>query len=692
MKDYTEKAMRFKATLGWALLLLLIPWLTTTAGDRGTGRAAGEKRVALVIGNAAYVDVNLGPLDNPTHDAEDIAKTLKGFGFDVQVQKNLNKLAMEEAIAEFGRRAGNADAALFYFAGHGLQIKSQNYLMPIDATAKSEALATSNGINVNTILEEMDNAHSSINIVMLDACRDNKFSGMFRGGKLRGLAPPTSLPKGTVIVYATDPGNVAMDGDERNGLFTAGLLTGFRAKDVSLDSVLTIASAYVEEKSSQKQTPYVNGPQTVMKQFKFRIEGTVELTPVDPSGPEGLVPNGEHVDRESIFWQSAKDDPELCQEYLRQWPQGVYAALARRCTDKSKTIAQTSPVAPLPLSTPAVPDGKPEPIDREMVTREATPLRETADAQGRLVLELKTGEKVHVLGRTPDEKWYRMTVKSGRKMMDGFVLAEALAEMSAREDGKHKHTDEQKEWQESGQVPPVHPDAQPMAKSTSPNTEPKTGIFFVPVPAGCFQMGSNEYEDTRPVHEVCLDAFEIGKYEVTQGQWKAVTGSNPSEFTACGNDCPVENVSWADTQRFIKHLNGGQCRYRLPTEAEWEYACHAGAQDEQYCGGNHADSVAWYGNNSEGKTHPVGRKAPNKLGIYDMSGNVWEWVLDWYGDRYYANASRENPQGPARGSVRVDRGGSWSNNLAGVRSALRDSYVPDYQNYYLGFRLVRTCP
>ncbi|MEO5332882.1 MAG: caspase family protein [Magnetococcus sp. YQC-5] len=231
---------------------LLIPSLSV----QGVA-SAKEKRVALVIGNGAYIGQNLGTLDNPTHDAEDIAKSLKEFGFDVKVHKNLRKAAMDDAIAEFGRRAGDAHAALFYFAGHGVQIKNQNFLMPIDATAKSEATVAYEGINVNYILEELENAHSNINMVMLDACRNNSFTGKFRSGKLRGLAQPGSVPKGTVIVYATDPGNVAADGDERNGLFTAGLLAGFKAKDSSLIGVLTTASTYVEEKSGGQQTPYV---------------------------------------------------------------------------------------------------------------------------------------------------------------------------------------------------------------------------------------------------------------------------------------------------------------------------------------------------------------------------------------------------------------------------------------------------
>ncbi|MBF0584006.1 MAG: formylglycine-generating enzyme family protein [Magnetococcales bacterium] len=159
------------------------------------------------------------------------------------------------------------------------------------------------------------------------------------------------------------------------------------------------------------------------------------------------------------------------------------------------------------------------------------------------------------------------------------------------------------------------------------------------------------------------------------------------------DDCPVEKVSWNDVQEFIQKLNArGQGRYRLPTEAEWEYACRSGGKPEKYCGGNDIDRLAWYDGNSGSKTHPVGQKAANGLGIYDMSGNVWEWVSDWYDGKYYANSPRENPKGASDGSSRVYRGGSWGDGPAYVRSADRGSGGPGGRIFDLGFRLARTLP
>ena len=214
---------------------------------------------------------------------------------------------------------------------------------------------------------------------------------------------------------------------------------------------------------------------------------------------------------------------------------------------------------------------------------------------------------------------------------------------------------------------------------------------MVYVEGGTFTMGAtseqqNPEDDEKPTHRVSLSSFYIGKYEVTQALWKAVMGSNPSNWK--GDNLPVENVSWNDCQTFLRKLNAMTGKnFRLPTEAEWEYAARGGNRSRgyQYSGSNVLSDVAWYDDNSGRKTHNVGTKAPNELGIYDMSGNVWEWCQDWKGS--YSSSAQTNPKGPSSGSYRVDRGGSWFNFAWSCRVACRYCHTPDYRYFDLGFRL-----
>jgi len=221
------------------------------------------------------------------------------------------------------------------------------------------------------------------------------------------------------------------------------------------------------------------------------------------------------------------------------------------------------------------------------------------------------------------------------------------------------------------------------------------GVSFkmVRIPAGEFMMGSPSNEpgrdsDEGPQHRVRISRdFWLGQTEVTQGLWKAVMGSNPSYFKNCGDDCPVEQVSWNDCQEFIRKLNGmvSGGNFRLPTEAEWEYACRAGTTGP-YAGD--LDATGWYDKNSGSRTQRVGQKKPNAWGIYDMHGNVWEWCQDWKAE--YPSGSVTDPTGPSSGSYRVYRGGSWYDNAVFCRSANRNGYAPVARDFHLGFRLVRT--
>jgi len=224
-------------------------------------------------------------------------------------------------------------------------------------------------------------------------------------------------------------------------------------------------------------------------------------------------------------------------------------------------------------------------------------------------------------------------------------------------------------------------------------------IVLVPIDGGTFAMGStNSDQDAstieRPVHQVTLKDFNIMKYEVTQKQWYDIMGSYPAGFEPTttygkGDNYPIYNVSWSEVQEFITKLNQktGQ-KYRLPTEAEWEFAASGGTQSKayKYSGSNVVGDVAWNNSNSGSKTHPVGGKLPNELGLYDMSGNVNEWNSDWYG--VYTEPAQNNPTGPTEGQYKVVRGGSWNSTVKACRVKYRDSYGVNAHYNNMGFRLV----
>ncbi len=204
---------------------------------------------------------------------------------------------------------------------------------------------------------------------------------------------------------------------------------------------------------------------------------------------------------------------------------------------------------------------------------------------------------------------------------------------------------------------------------------------------GTSEQGSDAYNDEKPTHSVTLSSYYICKYEVTQALWRAVMGSNPSNFK--GDNLPVENVSWYDCQTFINRLNSYTgCNFRLPTEAEWEFAARGGnySRHYKYSGSNYISDVGWYDDNSGNRSFPVGTKQANELGLFDMSGNVYEWCSDWYGS--YSSYSQNDPTGATSGSYRVRRGGGWGNFARGGRLSYRGSCAPDGRSSNLGLRLV----
>ncbi len=226
-------------------------------------------------------------------------------------------------------------------------------------------------------------------------------------------------------------------------------------------------------------------------------------------------------------------------------------------------------------------------------------------------------------------------------------------------------------------------------KAKAPNIEMvfvKGGTFMM----GCPDAQTDCEDDERPAHQVTLSDYSIGKYEITQAQWRAVMGKNPSAFSGC-DDCPVEQVSWLDATDFCKKLSKltGK-KYSLPTEAQWEYAARGGSKSKGYiyAGSNSVEEVAWYGANSDKRTQKVGTKQANELGIHDMSGNVWEWCLDRYDENYYKSSPAKDPKGSKDGMFMLLRGGGWYRNALLCRVADRSYANPTSNPDDIGFRVV----
>jgi len=247
--------------------------------------------------------------------------------------------------------------------------------------------------------------------------------------------------------------------------------------------------------------------------------------------------------------------------------------------------------------------------------------------------------------------------------------------------------------------------AQSMAQQVPPSYDtvlylnPETPIYFKYIPAGTFSMGSNTEDglaekDEIPAHKVTLSkGFYMGVFEVTQAQWKAITGENPAIFRVFEDspNRPVEYVTWNQVDKYIEKLNELNLgKFRLPTEAEWEYACRAGTQSPYYWGSemavNGSSEYAWANSRSHSSTNPVGMKKPNAWGLYDMSGNVWEWCSDWYGP--YSAEPKIDPTGPKKGKLKVFRGGSWFDFYESHRSANRHKHAPNEPYSAIGLRLV----
>lgn len=603
---------------------------------------AHEPRYALVIGNSNYDE--LVDLRNPGNDAADVAAALKGLGFETDLLLDANLIQMEDAVIMLGNRLSVFPSSIgfFYYAGHGVQSEGRNYLIPVDARIKAENFLKIKALDAQSVLDILQRASNSLNVVVLDACRDNPF-GWARTGS-RGLVVVGNQPPGSIVVYATSAGSTALDGDmgERNGKFTAELLKNLASPGLEIKEVFNRTGAGVLAATKGKQVP------AVYNQFF----GSVYL-----AGGQG-----------------------------QELPPPA-------------TITTTTP----PTTT--------------------TTTLQPPTVFGSLLISTESAGTLYLNGiRKADLR------KGGAQRLPNLEVGYYDLEMrypSGEKETKNIRVLAERELEVAFTWTPL----------------PPSMIELVRVAGGSFLMGSPSSEagsdtDERPQHRVTVSSFMIGKYEVTVGEFRAfvkATGYSTEAETGDGayvwtgsewkkradanwnnpgfeqtDRHPVNCVSWNDAVAYCNWLsskqglqkvytiNGTDVRadlskngYRLPTEAEWEYAARGGSQSRgyQYSGSNDGGQVGWYPGNSGSTTHAVGTKVPNELGLYDMSGNVWEWCGDWYGS--YSGSQQAYPMGASSGNSRVIRGGSWYSSGTELCSANRNFSVQGYRSSILGFRVLR---
>jgi formylglycine-generating enzyme required for sulfatase activity len=570
-----------------------------------------------------------------------LKRALEGAGFAVTLVTEADADKMKEAIADFGDRlAREGDVGLFYFSGHGVQTGKGNYLLPLGRRFQRERDVELFGVEARAVLDQMARARNPLNIVILDACRDSPLPATERTAGSKGLAR-METPSGSVIAYATAPGKTASDNSlGRNGLYTKHLIAAINTEGLALENVFRRVGAAVEKENPEQS------PEEVMKlrselPFYFhapRAPGKpVQIATATPE-PVNLTPQPSQAGRTSL------DDLEREEATRKQWAQWQ----AQMKADFDKTAAFSG----------------------------------SADLQAKAWDRfLAAWAQDNPLSRQDDE------LRAQAQQRLAQARNQANADAAAAQRAAQQAATAQTTTAAAGQTQTFNVNG--------------VGFKMVNIPAGSFEMGSPASEPERdstegPQHRVSLQAFQMGQTTVTQGLWQAVMGNNPSKFSNCGADCPVEQVSWNDAQGFIQKLNQltGQS-FRLPSEAEWEYAARAGSQTTypwgNEIGQNNANCNGCGSRWDAKQTAPVGQFAANAFGLYDMHGNVWQWVQDIYHDNYSGAPADGSAWTSGRNQARgVNRGGSWGSSPRILRSAGRDWFTPGNRDGDIGFRLART--
>jgi formylglycine-generating enzyme required for sulfatase activity len=611
-----------------ALFIVCFLTLIATAGP-----ASAQKRVALIIGNGAYTKV--GKLPNPTRDAVAVEAMLKAAGFDV-VQRlgDLGGSAMRRALRDFSDHARDADIAVVFYAGHGIEVNGTNYLIPVDAVLERDIDVEDETVSLDRVSQVLDQA-KRLRLIILDACRDNPFVRSMKRTVAtrsigRGLARVEVQTSDTLIAYAAKAGSTAGDGDGSNSPYTLALVKHLATPGLDVRLALGRVRDEVLTATANKQEPFVYGS----------LGGReIALIPSSPTFSPSWRPqaSGSAAARE---WQDVKDTDSIAvlESFVqRHKDEPVYAALAQ---ERIKALSrQQTPVAKTEI-TGAVPQA-------------STPAPAPAPKQT-AALAPSVVEPPKPSGPDP-----ALSVKPGSGQ--SFRDCDDCPEM-------------------------------------------------VVVPAGTFVMGAlnserEPDEQSTPHHEgpqrrvTISQEFAVGKFEVTFAEWDACVaagGCKKADDKGWGRaNRPVINVLWREAKEYATWLSRKSGRsYRLPSEAEWEYAARAGT-NTKFAWGNdpgtgNANCFGCGSRWDKKQTAPVGSFRPNAFGLHDMHGNVSEWVEDCWNVDYVGAKSNQSARLTGMCNLRVLRGGSWSLFPSHMRAASRHIDAATVRQDTVGFRLART--
>jgi carboxyl-terminal processing protease len=404
--------------------------------------AAAEPRVALVIGNSAYKNGGLPALPNPANDAKLMAQTLKSVGFDVVEAEDATQADMKSAIKQFSDKlsaAGPQGTGLFFYAGHGVQVAGENYLIPVDAVINKEADVDLAAVSATTVMKQMDFAGSAVNIIILDACRNNPLSNGARG-ITRGLAEMQSSPRGSFIAYSTAPGSTAADGDGKNSPYTKALAETIQEPGLSISDVFQEVRTKVLAATGNTQTPWDSSSLTGRFYFKPPTgDQLASVTPQAPTTPStGSVVGDEQLATEKLFWDSVKDsgDPESIQLYLNKYPNGYFvdAANAKLAALKNTQTAATTPAQPASApstngaidhsetqqqpASPSAPAAAPQvamiALNQTLYAKGDGRVRAAPEGRAALLTAFAPNTEISATGRTTDGKWWRVALADGQ--------------------------------------------------------------------------------------------------------------------------------------------------------------------------------------------------------------------------------------------------------------------------------------